>query len=95
MSLPDKSTTVRTVPSSVYDANAGNYAQGSQKTAVRETIEHPVVLAHPDTGRRGLFISSSALGPPVSPRGGQGHSGPSARARVVAELHNPVRLAAR
>ena len=54
--------TATEVGDAVYDANAGNYAQGSQKTAVRETVEHPVVLAQPDTGRRGLFISSSALG---------------------------------
>ncbi|MEU6389582.1 TauD/TfdA family dioxygenase [Streptomyces sp. NPDC046939] len=48
--------------SAVYDGNAENYAQGSKKTATGPTIEHPVVLAHPDTGRKGLFISSSALG---------------------------------
>jgi taurine dioxygenase len=54
--------TATEVGDAVYDVNAGNYAQGSQKTAVRETVEHPVVLAQPDTGRRGLFISSSALG---------------------------------
>lgn len=48
--------------SAVYDADAANYAQGSKRDKVRETIEHPVVLRHPDTGRPGLFISSSALG---------------------------------
>ncbi|HVW40076.1 MAG TPA: TauD/TfdA family dioxygenase [Amycolatopsis sp.] len=47
--------------SAVYDADAANYAQGSKRDSVGETIEHPVVLRHPDTGRPGLFISSSAL----------------------------------
>lgn len=46
----------------VYDGNAENYAQGSKKTASGPTTEHPVVLAHPDTGRKGLFISTSATG---------------------------------
>jgi alpha-ketoglutarate-dependent taurine dioxygenase len=50
--------------SAVYDANAGNYAQGSGKrgrSSVVETVEHPVVAIEPETGRRGLFISSSAI----------------------------------
>lgn len=46
--------------SAVYDGNAANYAQGSRKNAPGERVEHPVVLAHPTTGRKGLFISSSA-----------------------------------
>ncbi|MEV5349903.1 TauD/TfdA dioxygenase family protein [Streptomyces achromogenes] len=47
----------------VYDGNPENYAQGSRKTAPDETTtEHPVVLEHPLTGRKGLFLSSSALG---------------------------------
>ena len=44
----------------VYDGNAENYAQGSKKTAPGEPVEHPVVLEHPLTGRKGLFISTSA-----------------------------------
>ncbi|HWC82864.1 MAG TPA: TauD/TfdA family dioxygenase [Pseudonocardiaceae bacterium] len=47
--------------SAVYDADAGNYAQGRKRDQIRETVEHPVVLRHPDTGRPGLFLSSSAL----------------------------------
>jgi len=46
--------------SAVYDGNAENYAQGSRKTAPGDTVEHPVVLEHPLTGRKGLFISTSA-----------------------------------
>ncbi|MCW8378802.1 TauD/TfdA dioxygenase family protein [Streptomyces justiciae] len=46
----------------VYDGNAENYAQGSRKTAKGDPVEHPVVLEHPLTGRKGLFISSSAQG---------------------------------
>ncbi|MHB9757144.1 TauD/TfdA dioxygenase family protein [Streptomyces sp. BYX5S] len=47
--------------SAVYDANAGNYAQGSKRERVEDTVEHPLVLAHPETGRKGLFLSTSAL----------------------------------
>ncbi|MGW3661821.1 TauD/TfdA dioxygenase family protein [Streptomyces sp. NPDC005141] len=46
----------------VYDGNAENYAQGSKRTSVGETVEHPVVFEHPETGRKGLFISTSAIG---------------------------------
>ncbi|MFF4271791.1 TauD/TfdA dioxygenase family protein [Streptomyces sp. NPDC001536] len=46
----------------VYDGNAENYAQGSKRTAQGDPVEHPVVLEHPLTGRKGLFISSSAQG---------------------------------
>lgn len=44
----------------VYDGNAENYAQGSKRTAAGDPVEHPVVLEHPLTGRKGLFISTSA-----------------------------------
>ncbi|KAA9149317.1 TauD/TfdA family dioxygenase [Amycolatopsis acidicola] len=47
--------------SAVYDADAANYAQDGKKERISETIEHPVVLRHPDTGRPGLFLSSSAV----------------------------------
>ncbi|MET8975683.1 TauD/TfdA family dioxygenase [Streptomyces sp. NPDC004539] len=44
----------------VYDGNAANYAQGSRKDAPGPPVEHPVVLEHPLTGRKGLFLSTSA-----------------------------------
>jgi alpha-ketoglutarate-dependent taurine dioxygenase len=48
--------------SAVYDGDPGDYAQGSDRSAVGETVEQPVVLTHPDTRRKGLFLSSGALG---------------------------------
>jgi len=45
----------------VYDADPAHYAQGSKKGAVARTVEQPVVLEHPDTGRKGLFLSAGAL----------------------------------
>jgi taurine dioxygenase len=47
--------------SGVYDADAAHYAQGSKRGAVERTIEHSVVLRHPDTGRKGLFLSNGAI----------------------------------
>ena len=46
--------------SAVHDGNADNYG-GGDRVPVRDTIEHPVVIAHRQTGRKGLFFSSSAL----------------------------------
>ncbi|MER5748473.1 TauD/TfdA family dioxygenase [Streptomyces sp. NPDC002088] len=45
----------------VYDGNAEHYAQGNKGKTVDDTVEHPVVLEHPVTGRKGLFISTSAI----------------------------------
>jgi taurine dioxygenase len=46
--------------SAVYDGNAENYGGGG-KQPLAQTIEHPVVRAHRRTGRKGLFLSSSAI----------------------------------
>ncbi|MBW8487488.1 TauD/TfdA dioxygenase family protein [Actinomadura parmotrematis] len=46
--------------SAVYEADPVNYAQGSAKVPTGKTIEHPVVFTHPDTGRKGLFLSTGA-----------------------------------
>src|ERR1035438_10172921 len=46
--------------SAVYDGNAENYGGGA-RAPLAQTIEHPVVRPHRYTGRKGLFISSSAL----------------------------------
>src|ERR1700733_9035599 len=45
--------------SAVYSAYPGDGT--SNRPPVTETVEHPVVLAHRHTGRKGLFISSGAL----------------------------------
>jgi taurine dioxygenase len=47
--------------SAVYDGNAENYGGRPDRLPLADTIEHPVVRAHRHTGRKGLFISSSAL----------------------------------
>lgn len=47
--------------SAVYDADPVHYAQGSKRGAVGSAVEQPVVLAHPETGRKGLFLSTGAL----------------------------------
>jgi alpha-ketoglutarate-dependent taurine dioxygenase len=45
----------------VYDGNAENYGGGGKPAPITDTIEHPVVRTHRHTGRKGLFISSSAV----------------------------------
>jgi taurine dioxygenase len=45
--------------SAVYDAYPGDGTYA--RPPVTETVEQPVVLAHRETGRKGLFISSSAI----------------------------------
>lgn len=48
--------------SAVYDGNPDNYAQGADRSPVADTVEHPLVRVDPDTGRKGLFLSTSAIG---------------------------------
>ena len=45
----------------LYDSDPAHYAQGSEKGAVTQTVEHAVVRIDPDTGRKGLFLSHGAL----------------------------------
>lgn len=55
-----------------YDADPDHYAQGADRGRVAGTVAHPLVLTHPETGRKGLFLSSSALGVDgLSPAEGQ------------------------
>lgn len=44
----------------LYDANPDNYAQGADRVPSATTVEHPLVRVDPDSGRRGLFLSTSA-----------------------------------
>ena len=46
----------------IYDGNADHYAQGARREGLGATTEHPLVLEHPRTGRKGLFLSTSAIG---------------------------------
>ena len=48
--------------SAIYDGNADHYAQGARREGLGATTEHPLVLAHPRTGRKGLFLSTGAIG---------------------------------
>lgn len=45
----------------VYDGNAEDYGGVGNRAPITDTIEHPVVRTHRHTGRKGLFISSSAV----------------------------------
>ena len=57
--------------SAIYDGNAEHYAQGARRDGVTTTTEHPLVLEHPRTGRKGLFLSTGAIGlTGVDPREG-------------------------
>ena len=46
----------------IYDANPVNYSQGADRTPPASTVAHPLVRTDPDTGRKGLFLSTSAIG---------------------------------
>ena len=48
--------------SAIYDGNPDNYAQGAKRVPLAAITEQPLVRTHAETGRKGLFLSTSAIG---------------------------------